>query len=300
MGLLFSISSVEMTPTNVGVAVAAVLLTALVTPIIYNVYLHPLSRFPGPWYATSFSVVGAVISIKKLEPRFLTYLVKKYGTDRPIRISSNMLLFPKPSAIKDIYWDPKCNNKSGLYGTGALGPPALFSTLDGDEHKALRRALSNAPWTIGQLKNTWEQRFDQQVNLFVGKMSEHAANKRVVCLSDKVAEFAADIMSMISFTNAFGCVKNQRDEKDILTNWRKGLDFLGFAARFRFFRNVVLRLPVVGGWFLPSTSHDSGMGWLMCEADRQVSQREKLIEEQGFDGKPDFLQQYVKQPHCFR
>lgn len=276
---------------NVGVAIAAVLITAISWRILHNVYLHPLSRFPGPWYTSSFSLIGALISIKRQEPQFLMYLVERYGTDQPIRISAKMLLFPKPSAIKEIYWDPKCNTKSPLYGTGALGPPHLFTTLSGEEHKALRRALSNAPWTIGQLKNTWERRFDQQVNLFIKKMNEHAADKRTVCLSDKCAEFAADIMSMISFTEPFGCVENQRDEKDILSNWRKGLDFFGFAARFRFFRDVVLKLPVVGLWFLPSGSQDSGMGWLMCEADRQVSQREKLIEEQSFSGEPDFLQQ---------
>ncbi|KAI8943869.1 hypothetical protein NX059_001840 [Plenodomus lindquistii] len=201
-----------------------------------------------------------------------------------------MLLFPRPSALKDIYWDARCNTKSGLYGTGALGPPHLFSTLDGEHHKQLRKALSNAPWTIGQLKNTWEDRFDEQINLVVQKMREHAAANRVVCLSDKVSEFAADIMSMISFTNAFGCVKNQRDEKNILTNWRKGLDFFGFVGRFRFFRERIIKLPVIGLWLLPSMSNDSGMGWLMCEADRQVSTREKENEQNPFEGKPDFMQ----------
>lgn len=202
-----------------------------------------------------------------------------------------MLLFPRPSALKDIYWDPKCNLKAGFYGTGALGPPHLFTTLDGEQHKQLRKALSNAPWTIGQLKNTWEPRFDAQVNLFVSKMGEHAAAQRTVCLSDKVAEFAADIMSMISFTTPFGCVQNQRDEKDILTNWRKGLDFFGFVSRFRFFREHIVKLPVVGLWLLPSVSNDSGMGWLMCEADRQVSAREAQNAEKRFEGKPDFMQQ---------
>lgn len=204
-----------------------------------------------------------------------------------------MLFFPKPSSLKDIYWDPQCNQKSGLYGTGALGPPHLFTTLDGEQHRALRKALSNAPWTIGQLKKTWEARFDDQVSLFVSKMHEHAAAQRSVCLSDKCAEFAADIMSMISFSQPFGCVRNQRDEKSILSNWRKGLDFFGFVGRFRFFREKVVKLPVIGNWFLPSISNESGMGWLMCEADRQVSERERLIAEKGFDGKPDFMQQYV-------
>jgi hypothetical protein len=204
-----------------------------------------------------------------------------------------MLMFPRPSSLQDIYWDSKCNTKSGLYGTGALGPPHLFSTIDGEEHRILRKALSNAPWTIGQLKKIWESRFDDQVNLFMDKMHEHAAAKRVVCLSDKVAEFAADIMSMISFTNPFGCVRNQRDEKQMLANWRKGLDFFGFAARCRFFREYIIQLPVVGLWFLPATSNESGMGWLMCEADRQVSERERRNCEKPFEGKPDFMQQYV-------
>ena len=178
-----------------------------------------------------------------------------------------MLLFPRHSALKDIYWDPKCNTKAGLYGTGALGPPHLFTTLGSEQHKALRKALSNAPWTIGQLKNTWESRFDEHVNLFVEKMNAHAAS--TICLSDKVAEFAADIMSMISFTNPFGCVQNQRDEKDILSNWRKGLDFFGFVGRFRFFREVIIKLPVVGLWFLPSMSNDSGMGMVLMFESRE-------------------------------
>ncbi|KAJ4301084.1 hypothetical protein N0V90_003174 [Kalmusia sp. IMI 367209] len=203
-----------------------------------------------------------------------------------------MLFFPRPSAARDIYWDPKCNTKSGLYGTGALGPPSIFTTLDGEQHKQLRKALSNAPWTIGQLKNVWEARFDEQINLFVRKMREHARAGRVVCLSDKVAEFAADIMSMISFTNAFGCVKNQRDEKLILTNWRIGLDFFGFVGRFRFFRERIIPMPSVGKWFLPSVDNELGMGWLMCEADRQVTAREQQIAEKGFEGEPDFMQ------HC--
>jgi cytochrome P450 len=202
-----------------------------------------------------------------------------------------MLLFPRPSALKDIYRDPLCNYKAGLYDSGALGPEHIFTTLDGDRHRSLRKALSNAPWTIGQLKNTWESRFDDQVRFFIGKMKEHAAAQRTVCLSDKVAEFAADIMSMISFGTPFGSVENQRDEKNILGNWRKGLTFFGFVGRCRFFREKIMKLPKVGSWFLPSVSNGSGMGWLMCEADRQVSAREKQIEEYSFTASPDLLQQ---------
>lgn len=56
-----------------------------------------------------------------------------------------MLLFPNPSTMKDIYWDPKCNQKTGLYGTGILGPPHLFTTRDGEVHRVLRKALAGPP-----------------------------------------------------------------------------------------------------------------------------------------------------------
>lgn len=46
----------------------------------YNIYLHPLSKFPGPWYAVSFSLSGAVISYLKIERQWIQGIVKKYGS----------------------------------------------------------------------------------------------------------------------------------------------------------------------------------------------------------------------------
>lgn len=103
-----------------------------------------------------------------------------------------------------------------MYGSGVLGPPHLFTTLDGNQHRELRKALSNAPWSIGQMKKVWESRFDGLISLFVSKLNEHAMANRTICFSNKFAEFAADILSMVAFTKPFGCVQNQRDEKGIM------------------------------------------------------------------------------------
>jgi hypothetical protein len=64
---------------NVSVGFLAIIVAALLSRIFYMQWLHPLSKFPGPWYATSFSIVGAIISVKQKEPEFLAYLVEKYG-----------------------------------------------------------------------------------------------------------------------------------------------------------------------------------------------------------------------------
>jgi hypothetical protein len=346
MGLLNDFLNLEVTFSNILAASLITVLTGIVSRIFYMQFLHPLSKYPGPWYATSFSLFGAMLSVLGKEHEFLLYLSKKYKgkyqnstcysrtpsfvplrhlhtsfcscirtacrvtasatlkpktqpltskkqTDsNPIRMSPTTLLFPHASALKDIYWDPRCNTKSGIYGTGALGTPQnLFDIIDGEQHKALRKALSNAPWTIGQLKKHWEPRFDDQVHLFIAKMREHAAARRVICLSDKVAEFAADIMSMISFGEAFGCVKNQRDEKRILENWRKGLVLFGLLTRFRFLRDVLIPKTFIGKLILPKAAEEEGMGWLMAEADRQVTERERAMTEDGLEGKKDFMQQ---------
>ena len=95
---------------------------------------------------------------------------------------------------------------------------------------------------------------------------------------------------MLSFTEPWGFVKNQRDERGILASWRQGLDFFGFVGRFNFFRNYVMEIPKVNMWLLPKTSNDSGMGWLMRQADEQVTRREGEMEKGRYMENPDYLE----------
>ncbi|ETS76796.1 hypothetical protein PFICI_12183 [Pestalotiopsis fici W106-1] len=207
-----------------------------------------------------------------------------------------MLLFPRPSALKDIYGDPSMNLKSELYGTGALGPPALFSTRDGKTHQLLRKALGGSQWSIGFLKKTWEDRIDDQVNLFVEQMAKLADGCRDIVLSDKVAEFAADIITMVSFTQPWGFVRNGRDERGLLESWRIGLPFFGLAGRWRWFRQNIIANDALAKFFLPKMSDKKGMGYLYVQADREVSSRERKMQEEGgsFLERPDYLQYCVE------
>lgn len=68
---------------------------------------------------------------------------------------------------------------------------------------------------------------------------------------------------------------------------------MAFALRCRSFGLYVLNMPVLGAFLLPKSSKAVGMGWLICEADRQVTRRETQIVEKPFDSPQDFLQQYV-------
>ncbi|TLS26868.1 hypothetical protein PpBr36_04793 [Pyricularia pennisetigena] len=278
--------------TTLAVFVPVLVIGSLAWRIIHSLYFHPLSRFHGPWYASSFSIVHALASTLQIEHEWLLQLTKRYGASQPIRIAPNLLLFPQPSAVKEIYWDQRCNNKGLFYGSGALGPPHLFTTLDGDQHRDLRKALGGPHYTIGTLKKHWEPRFDDLILTALEKWGELAERDETILLGDKVAEFAADIMTMVSFSETWGFVRNGRDERELLKRWRAGLPYFGFVNRFRWFRDVVMKSSW-GVYFLPSSSDNTGMGFFMREADRQVSTREGRMEnEQYSQDCPDFLQ------HC--
>lgn len=79
MGVL-GIFILSITPFASVLVVFGSVFAALVLRIVYCQFFHPLAKFPGPWWATSFSLVGAIISVKHKEPEFLTYLVRKYGS----------------------------------------------------------------------------------------------------------------------------------------------------------------------------------------------------------------------------
>lgn len=171
-----------------------------------------------------------------------------------------------------------------------LGPPNLFTIEDGNEHKALRKALGGPQWSFGALKNTWEPRIDSLINLFISKMEEFASRGESVVLCDKVAQFAADVMALVCFGEPWGFVEKSRDEKYILKSFREGLVAFGVVGRWRGLRELMKRTPL-GSMILPKMTDDHGMGFLLGQADRLVTGREKKIEEEMFSQeKPDFMQ----------
>jgi len=66
--------------STLGLVGLGVLFTALLWRILYIQKLHPLSGFRGPWYATSSSLVSALISVTHKEPQWLQHLVETYGS----------------------------------------------------------------------------------------------------------------------------------------------------------------------------------------------------------------------------
>jgi hypothetical protein len=80
MGLLSSLK-LDASFANLGLPILGMMFAALLSRIFYCQCLHSLSKFPGPWWLTSFSISGAIISVMQKEPAFFMYLVKIYGSE---------------------------------------------------------------------------------------------------------------------------------------------------------------------------------------------------------------------------
>ncbi|KAI7779521.1 hypothetical protein LA080_000805 [Diaporthe eres] len=259
--------------------------------IIYCLFWYPLRHFPGPWYAACSSLPLGLVSITSKEPDWLMSLVRKYGKDgRPIRITPTLLFFYKASALNDIYWNSKCNTKSSMYGHDALGPRSIFQVTDSQEHKELRKAVGGAPWGVGLIKKNWESRVDNLIRMFLSNQKKPIETGEPVILSDKVAEFAADVLTTIVFTQPWGFLANDRDERGLIRAWRDGLALFGLSQRWRFLREVILPSPL-GPHVLPRESDETGNGWLVTQANREIAERERRMEMgEPRPDPPDMLQ----------
>lgn len=198
-----------------------------------------------------------------------------------------MLLFPKPSALKDIYRDTDCNRKSRVYSE-AFGPPQVFSTRDGYQHKLLRKALATG-WGLSSLLQRWESKIGDYIQLFIRKLRDRAEAGEEICMPDRFSQFTADILTMLSFGEPWGFVQHERDERGLIHAFRSLLDFIATVTRFSFLRDYVMPLPILENLLIPNPQAKSGWGYLIGCARREVAEREEQLRNEIYPENPDFM-----------
>ncbi|KAF8488479.1 cytochrome P450 [Russula emetica] len=177
------------------------LLSYALVRIIYNLYLHPLSRFPGPrgaactrWWLAYWEL-GRGVSLSILREE----LHKKYGDI--VRIAPNELHFAKPTVYNEIYnsqnkWDKDYN----LYRAFDLDE-SFFSQTDYLKSKHSRALVSNlfSKSAVTQLQHLIRRQLDR----FCDVLEEHSAAGKSSNLYLGFQCFAADTISNYLFATSF-------------------------------------------------------------------------------------------------
>ncbi|KAL1634869.1 hypothetical protein SLS58_010498 [Diplodia intermedia] len=124
-----------------------VILQAIRT-VVYNVYFHPLSKYPGPLAAACTNLTYWSANFTGDLLPWIQSVHQQYG--EVVRLGPNMLSYTSPDAWKDIYGHrigskTKSNTKDALhYPPDLNGRYSINALASDDDHGRVRRIFSHA------------------------------------------------------------------------------------------------------------------------------------------------------------
>ncbi|KAF7533672.1 hypothetical protein G7054_g6888 [Neopestalotiopsis clavispora] len=175
---------------------------------IYNVYFHPLARFPGPFLAKISPIYSIWGLFRGRWPFDVHQLHLKYGP--VLRLMPNELAFTDPQAWKDIYGHrqghPQFHKDPIHVGSVQDIPGATTLTMADDaNHSRQRRTLAHAFSQKALLEQ--ESIIRGYVDLLVEKLTPFANNGQQVNMCDWFNFTTFDIIGDMAFGRPFGCLR---------------------------------------------------------------------------------------------
>ncbi|KAF9873229.1 hypothetical protein CkaCkLH20_09392 [Colletotrichum karsti] len=168
---------------------------------LYNIYLHPLRKYPGPklWAASQIpwfrSYLGGLYHITNRD------LHEKYGP--VVRVGPNELSFNGPDAWQSIMGHRKSgeaeNGKAAFYAV-----PPLITGLNRTNHSRVRRLMSHG-FSSAALREQ-ESMIQGYIDLLIQRLHENSNQGALdICAWFNYATF--DIIGDLTFGEPFGCLQ---------------------------------------------------------------------------------------------
>lgn len=184
-------------PHSIGgllLLVTAFAITYQLSVYIYNLFLHPLHRFPGPKFAAASCFPRVRHALNGELVQWIVQLHAQYG--EVVRVTPNELSFSGADAWKDIYGHKRAGQPSLTKDPKFYGPPLDSSdratdivNADDEGHARQRRLFANA-FSDRALKMQ-EPLFLTYVNKLVEKLRSNIAQN---------AEEKINMVNMYNFT----------------------------------------------------------------------------------------------------
>ncbi|KFX95463.1 hypothetical protein V490_03843 [Pseudogymnoascus sp. VKM F-3557] len=197
-------------PATVGTLGSILILVVLLSCgyILYNVYLHPLSSYPGPFWsaATHWPRVRALLS------GHLSYYVlelhEKYGD--VVRIGPNELSYNNANAWKDIYGFKQGQSqlqKDPDFYTAPPGGVHSIVTADGAAHSRIRRLMAHA--FSEKALRLQEPLMKGYIDLLIKRLKENCKNgKEPVDIVSWYNWTTFDLVGDLMFGEPFDCLED--------------------------------------------------------------------------------------------
>ncbi|KAK7954638.1 isotrichodermin C-15 hydroxylase [Apiospora saccharicola] len=185
-------------------AITALVLIYRVVTAVYRLYIHPLSKVPGPkLYAVSSLPFEIQSKIKGTFVRDTTALHKKYGP--VVRVS------PDRVAVDGSVGWPAFTRRGQeelgkIWQFYGFGPLAILGAGQ-DAHKRQRRVMAHATSPIALADQ--EVYLQKQVNKFVDVLSEHADQDKPIDIMLWFNYLTFDIVGELTLGTSLGCLDSR-------------------------------------------------------------------------------------------
>ncbi|KAH8664178.1 putative P450 monooxygenase [Xylariales sp. PMI_506] len=249
---------------------------------IYNIYFHPLSKYPGPkiaaasflWSARSMTRGTAIFDTLRLHDQ--------YGP--VVRIAPDELSYVDPAAWKDIYGHKKAGQpefqKDRKYHTGFGG---TILSADRESHGKLRKLLAHGFSELAL--RAQEPMIQKYVKLFIARLHERGDNGNVpMDMEQWYTYFTFDIIGELTYGESFDCLSSSNLHKWIHI-------ILGFLKQGAY-SQVIPRLPYLlqrpyAWWYITEDLRADAV------AERELSTAKVSHRLQIDSNVPDFLGKLV-------
>ncbi|KAI9046668.1 hypothetical protein LZ554_009409 [Drepanopeziza brunnea f. sp. 'monogermtubi'] len=176
--------------------------------IVYNLYFHPLARFPGPLLARSTLLWRMQKTLQGRVHRSIEDGHQKYG---PVfRVSPNELSFASVSSWKSIYghrpggMQPTKSEFYDMYGSG-FDSLCVGSERIPEKHRQMKSFLSAAFSTKALLEQ--EPLVSQTIDAFIARLGKDGGPETKGLNMTKWTEMVAfDILGEMAFGQSFECI----------------------------------------------------------------------------------------------
>ncbi|KAI1673235.1 Cytochrome P450 [Pyrenophora tritici-repentis] len=199
--------------SSLAVLLVTLTLVYFASTIIYNLYFHPLARFPGPLAHRATRLPFVIGLFRRTLVREVAPLHDFYGS--VVRIAPDELSFTDPAAWKDIYGRrtgveeiPKC---SIVYQT--RGAPRYLLNETKEHHTVLRRQL--APGFNDRGMRSQEPLLTRYVELLMERLKEHCMEETNERVKPKPLDMTAwynwatfDVIGELTFGDSFHCLES--------------------------------------------------------------------------------------------
>ncbi|KAI1130843.1 cytochrome P450 [Nemania abortiva] len=188
--------------------------------VIYNIYFHPLSKYPGPRLAAVSNAAHSWWFLGGRQPFKLLELHEKYGP--VVRTAPNDLSFNTSQSFKDIYGFRQGHKpfiKGNFYEGGtfaARGVTSIISERDPTRHGEMRRLLAHA-FSLTSLKEQ-EELISGSIDRFIELVKTKTCERgEVFDIAKGYERMSFDIIGDLAFGQNFGALETDETHPWIAT-----------------------------------------------------------------------------------